>query len=157
MQQTNTDIILFFPLIMEYGLSLAGIVVVELSELDRVGLELEGVLTVEIIKQGTNVGNMILRVTPMTIGNFTANYGSLPAEFTAVNLDIPDPAERELFSDSSEQCCHCHALPIDCGFSPEMRNCVWLIMDGHNITNNDKELFTWKLPKFEFNSHEFNI
>ena len=64
--------------------------------MDRSAPEVDGVLMVEIIKQGTNTGSMTLQVTPITIGNFVATYGTLPAEFTMINLNIPDPAECEL-------------------------------------------------------------
>ena len=66
--------------------------------MDTVASEVDGALTVEITKSGSNTGNLTFRVTPMTFSSYMAINGGFPDEFTTFNLSIPEPAEGESYS-----------------------------------------------------------
>ena len=67
---------------------------VQFSEVDREGQEATGLLQVTVNKQGTNIGNINVAVTPLTIGDFLSmNMNQFPPYFSG--LAIPDPAECE--------------------------------------------------------------
>ncbi len=52
-----------------------------------------GTLRVGVSKDGSNTGNITVQVTPMTASQFTASYGAIPYNVTAM-----DPAEGEYFN-----------------------------------------------------------
>ena len=65
---------------------------VQFSEVDREGQEATGTLRVTVNKLGTNNGDIIVAVTPLTIGDFLST-NVFPPYFSG--LTIPDPAECE--------------------------------------------------------------